>query len=1309
MLKILENILSPSQYMPHGNCYLWQSSLIWLHVVSDLLIGIAYFSIPAMLIYFVKKRSDVPFSNVFILFGAFIVACGISHWIEIWTLWHPAYWLFGLEKALTALISCYTALELVNLLPQFLALRTPEELEKMNKQLEAEIQERKQAETTLKNILAGTASVTGGDFFNALVENLASALDVSQVFVAEFISNQTKKLRTLAFWKDGKLEDNFEYEVGESESNFYNSLDKSCAEGKPLLNGEQQFLGWLCIESKENKAKFNNVDAILQIFAARAAGEIERKQAESALQKLKDELEERVKQRTAELEETNEKLQKEIEERQVLENGLKEKGKRLKKQQSSLVNLAKNKSIYEGDIIKSILFITKLAARVLKVERASVWFYNSDKTEIECANLYELTPKRNSKGMKLSIADYPQYFQALEEERIIDAVNAHLDPRTQEFSATYLTPLSISSMLDVLINFQGKTVGVICLEHIGKPRSWPIEDQNFASYLAYMVALAMESKERKDYETKLKESEERFREITENIESVFWMTDINKNQVIYVSPAYEKIWGKSSDTLYNEPKSFLSAIVEEDRAEVIKALEKQYQGHYDQEYRIIKADGTIRWIKDRAFPVKNESGEVYRIAGISEDITKRKQAENQLSRLVEQRQKIARIIQQMRKTLHLDDIFISTTNELLKALDCHRVVVYRFNSDWSGKIVSEAVTNEWKSVLEIQNPTLTQVVVDQSNCRAKYLESSNYLIEDTYLQENQGGIYSDRRDYRCVNDIYAKNFDNCYLKLLEELQAKAYIIVPLFCGETLWGLLATYQNDGPRDWDKLEIEIVTKVSEQLGITIQQAELLAQTKQQAQQLQIAKEKADSANRSKSEFLANMSHELRTPLNAILGFSQLMNRDSSLAGEHKKLIDIINRSGEHLLQLINDILEMSKIEAGRITFYENSFDLHSLLNTIKSMFKLKAESKGLQLILEIKNDVPQYIKTDESKLRQVVINLLSNGIKFTEQGSVTLSVSKNQENHLIFSIADTGAGIAPNELDKLFQAFVQTETGIKSGEGTGLGLPISKKFVELMGGKIHVKSQVGKGTTFSFNIPISLAEATEINPFFNSKKIIGIAPNQPTYRILVVEDKPDNRLLIVKLLTSLGFKVKEAENGEEGIKIWENWNPNLILMDMRMPVMDGYQTTKHIKSTVKGKATAIIALTANAFEEQRETILSAGCDDLIRKPFQEDQLLTIIGKYLGLEYLYEEEIQENQDETSKFVLDVVALQVMPKSWIEKLYHLSAACDLSVLDIIEEIPEQHSSLATALKELIDNFQFEILMELAQTALAKATTTVQ
>jgi signal transduction histidine kinase/CheY-like chemotaxis protein len=749
-----------------------------------------------------------------------------------------------------------------------------------------------------------------------------------------------------------------------------------------------------------------------------------------------------------------------------------------------------------------------------------------------------------------------------------------------------------------------------------------------------------------------------------------------------------------------------------------------------------------RWLLVNADPQWNNKGAVERVVCTLSDITdqqvalrERKEAEFTLLQIAEQERAVARLIQRMRRTLDLKEIFHTTTEELRQVLECDRVLVYQFQPDWSGILVEESVAEGWKALVRDQDnrAELGQIAVNEENCGIRTIDAeADPFLEDTYLQLHQGGIYRQRTSYRCIPDIYAAGFSDCYIKLLEALQARSYIIVPIFCGSQLWGLLACYQNGAPREWYDREIKVVSQIGNHLGVAIQQAELFRQTQQQSIELKYAKEAADAANRSKSEFLASMSHELRTPLNAILGFTQLMRRDQSLNSQNQNYIEIINRSGEHLLDLINDILEMSKIEAGRATLNSSDFDLYALLDNLEDMLRLKASSKNLHLIFEREASVPQFIKTDKGKLRQVLINLLGNGIKFTEEGYVVLKIRNLDLGNLEFLIQDTGPGIAPEEIPLLFQPFTQTKTGLQSGEGTGLGLPISSQFVELMGGRLTVVSELGKGSTFCFQIPLEITQAGVILSCpLAAPQIIGLAPDQAIPKILVVEDILANRSFLVQLLQGIGFEVQEAENGQEAIDLWQDWQPDLILMDMRMPVMDGYQATRKIKSLSAGESTKIIALTASAFEEQRQSMLEAGCDDLVRKPFHEVDLLQKIGEHLGLRYLYSkfgirsfskgdaartefgvasvEGLGEGNVEVDRVPDTFLQAQVpdaatidaqiatMPHAWVAQVHHAAAqGSDELLLKLLEEIPETHAQLQQYLDQLITDFRFDQVMEL-------------
>ncbi|NJM88085.1 MAG: response regulator [Hydrococcus sp. RU_2_2] len=511
------------------------------------------------------------------------------------------------------------------------------------------------------------------------------------------------------------------------------------------------------------------------------------------------------------------------------------------------------------------------------------------------------------------------------------------------------------------------------------------------------------------------------------------------------------------------------------------------------------------------------------------------------------------------------------------------------------------------------------------------------------------------------------------------------------------------------DLDKTNAELEDRVRER---TSQLKKAVKAAMRAAAQSSDDKKAAEAANRAKSEFLTNMTHELRTPLNAILGFAQILERDSSLTLAHKENLGIISKSGEHLLSLINDILDMSKIEAGRLTLNETNFDLYRLIQLVEEMFALKAKSKGISLLVEYNCEIPQYIQTDEKKLRQVLINLLGNAIKFTKKGAVTLSVSHFplKEFTLQFEVKDTGLGIAPEEMKQLFQPFGQTESGRKSQQGTGLGLAISREFIQLMGGQINARSVLGQGSTFSFDIRVKSALYSiprDPNPTIR-RRVIGLKPGQPEYRILIADDRFTNRQLLLKLLEPIGFAIREAANGQEAVAIWDDWQPHLIWMDMRMPVMDGFEATQQIKSYLKGQATAIIALTASVFEEKRSLVLSSGCDAFVCKPFKEDEIFEIMAQYLGVRYRYEETnlcVSLSRLERDRpYELTARSLTVMPSEWLDRLRQAAAQLDEKLLlETIAKIPQEHQLLAQALRDKVHNFDFDQILNLAREAAAQ------
>ncbi len=471
-----------------------------------------------------------------------------------------------------------------------------------------------------------------------------------------------------------------------------------------------------------------------------------------------------------------------------------------------------------------------------------------------------------------------------------------------------------------------------------------------------------------------------------------------------------------------------------------------------------------------------------------------------------------------------------------------------------------------------------------------------------------------------------------------------------------------------------------------------------------QIEETNQRLQEATRAKSTFLSNISHEIRTPMNAILGFSQLMQRDQGLNADQRENLKVINRSGEHLIDLINDVLEISKIEAGRTMLNTGSFDLHTLLADLELMFRGRIETKNLQFEVERTDEAPRYVKTDKIKLRRILINLLGNAVKFTEEGGITLRVAVKREPpeviRLLIEVEDTGLGISEEEKDKLFGYFEQTKSGMASQGGTGLGLAISREFVRLMGGDITVNSRVGVGSIFSFHICIEEGNADDIEEKRREKRVVGLRPGQPRHRILVVDDKGSNRKLLHKLIAPIGFDVREAANGRVAIDVFNEWRPHLILMDMFMPVMNGYEAVKQIRSTTKGKAVIIIAVTASAFEEDRKTVLSSGVDDFVRKPFKESELFARIGEHLGVEYEYDDADTSGAEsgEGAESVLPArESLAGLPAGLVNQMSEATINGDLDILNkLIDQVSDLDSQTAGALRYLANRYEYEQLSEL-------------
>ena len=812
-------------------------------------------------------------------------------------------------------------------------------------------------------------------------------------------------------------------------------------------------------------------------------------------------------------------------------------------------------------------------------------------------------------------------------------------------------------------------------------------------------------------------SEEKYQTLIANLSGIVYRCDRDRTMEFLGGSVLELTGFQAEEFIGNQNRNWTSIIYPEDREMVERVVTESLicRQPYSLEYRIIDAQGAIHWFCDKGRGIFSEDNRLLWLDGAIFDISDRKQIEIELLERVHLSILLAEIGSASIYTNTLDELIQASVESLWRHLSINFAHIWTINTFGNG-LDSQASAGQFNSA-------------DSDRLR-------NLIGKDKILFIAQGMFQS------LVTDQILASLTRSDQLWLESKGIMAIEGYPLMVKERVIGVMFL-ASQTHLDTD---IQLIENICNAIALAIDR-------KQSEEKLKKSTQSAEAANKARSLFLANMSHELRTPLNSILGFTQLILRDITPKDTHHGYLKIIHNSGEHLLGLINDVLDMSKIESGQISVNTNDFDLYRFLDNLEKMFYLKANTQALQLIFKRSPQVPQWINTDEPKLRQILINLLSNAIKFTNRGSVTLSVEINNlqnlelnssatfadpvldfaVNHdlpnmptissmnLRFLVEDTGEGIPENELEKIFEAFAQTDLGRKASEGTGLGLSISSKFAQLMGGKITVSSILGKGSLFEVHLPVNRPNQqpnqrpneTFSNLFSHSqnKQIIGLAPNQPEFRILVVEDRWESRHLLVKLLESVGFQIREAENGAEAIAIWEEWQPHLIWMDMRMPVMDGYEATRQIKTTLKGQATVIIALTASALEEEKTIILSAGCDDFVRKPFHEALIFDKLAEYLGVAYLYAPKIF-NDDDIDQQHMDLsilesnlkLCLPERPSDWTSRLHEAAMLADNDlILELIKDIPVSNIVLSQSLISLMDNFCYNQIMNITNQALEK------
>ena len=515
-------------------------------------------------------------------------------------------------------------------------------------------------------------------------------------------------------------------------------------------------------------------------------------------------------------------------------------------------------------------------------------------------------------------------------------------------------------------------------------------------------------------------------------------------------------------------------------------------------------------------------------------------------------------------------------------------------------------------------------------------------------------------------------------------------------GQVWRGEFCNRRRNGELYWESAAIAPLREDNGSISHFVAVKEDITKARQAAEELRQAKDAADAANRAKSVFLANMSHEIRTPMNAILGFSQLMQRNPDLTPSLRQQLATIMRSGAHLLEIINDILEMARIESGKLTLNTVPFDLGLMVKNLEQMFAERARAKGLGFHVHCEDHLPRGIITDETKVRQVFINLLGNALKFTSSGEIILRVSTRAQTdgklRVSAEVEDTGPGIADEDKTHLFEPFFQTRTGRETPGGTGLGLAISREFLHLMGGDLEVQSQVGKGSIFRLHFQAQITDESSIDSKMGESRVVCLHPESPRCKVLVADDEPVNRRLLEQMLAPLGFEVWSVANGKEAVAACGSFHPDLVLMDLKMPVMDGYEATEQIRARHGGKV-KIIALTASAFKEDRQRSLESGANGFFIKPFRQEELLELIKELTSVKYLYE----DGESAPATPAIPSFDATKLPADLVAKLASAMARVDYDeMLALTDRIAETDAAAGRAIRDLIESFDYGTLQQL-------------
>lgn len=789
----------------------------------------------------------------------------------------------------------------------------------------------------------------------------------------------------------------------------------------------------------------------------------------------------------------------------------------LRRVQSGLSELATNGELYRGELTDAFHVITRIASQSLRVARASIWFFTDERAAIRCADLFEQSTECYSSGTELSASSFPRYFAALATEDAIVANQAQTDSATSEFTASYLIPLGITSMLDVPIRSEGKMVGVICHEHIGLARTWTPEEQQFATSVANTISLVLEAADRRKAEIETKRSKNFLNSVIKHLPIMVFIKDAEQLRFIRWNKAAEDLTGfQESEMVGKGDHDFFA----KEEADFFTAKDREVIASgtlldIPEEPIHTKHHGT-RILRTKKVPVLNEQGRPEFLLGIAEDITEQKRADAAL-----------RDLSAFQKAM-LDNagyaIISVTPDGIIRLFNPAAESLLGYRADELTGRQTPAIFHDLEEV----------------SARARLFSAElGVPIEpgfDVFVEKSRRGLPNEHE----------------------------------------WTYI---RKDGTRLTVLLNVTAMQNAEGQITAFLWIASDITSLKIVERELISAKEAAEAASVAKSQFLANMSHEIRTPMNGVLGLAALL-RQTSLTPKQQRLTETIVRSGTSLLDIINDILDFSKIEAGKLELEHTDFRLRMLVDDVLELFAAPAHQKHLELIADVADSVPAFVKGDPARLRQILINLIGNAIKFTAHGEVVLTIVSiadgEDQSVLCFSVKDSGIGITPEALRSIFNPFAQADgsTARKYG-GTGLGLAIAKQLVSFMGGELWAESQMGAGATFFFTLHLTHSNLGRSTGLCSPHSL----PNQC---VLVVDDSLTVRLSLARQLRSWGVTCTVADSGTAAVQLLANAAQDglpydTVVLDLDMPGMNGLDTVRAIRDTLQHHHPRVILMT------------------------------------------------------------------------------------------------------------------------------------